>query len=150
MDIPCLPMITHTIYLYCIPSQNKTKSKWQFKESAKASFFLILKKKTLHATHLLKLLDKICKYEMDQVSIAEDTERTPLCPKIHRRTRWNHYTPLNFAEVGCIIITSNGSWCQGIKGKCPAQFMSHCYGISFVEYVFESHYLSHHYDQNCV
>ena len=31
---------------------------------------------TLHATHLLKLLDKMCKYEMDPASIVEDTERT--------------------------------------------------------------------------
>ena len=30
-------------------------------------------------------------------------------------------------------------------GKCPAQSMSHCYGISFIEYVFECHYLSYHY-----
>ena len=45
------------------------------------------------------------------------------------------------------IKTSNGSWRQGIKGECPAQLMSHCHGISFIEYVFESHYLSHHYGQ---
>ena len=97
-------MITHIIYSYCIPSQNKTKSKLQFKESAKASFFLILKKKTLHATHLLKLLDKICKYEMDQVSIVEDTERTPLCPKINRRTRWNHYTLWTSLKSGVYLL----------------------------------------------
>ena len=32
--------------------------------------------KTLHATHLLKLLDKMCKYEMDLASIFEVTEQT--------------------------------------------------------------------------
>ena len=62
---------------YWIPSQNKTVS-YKFKEFAKTSNFLSLKgkkkkKKTLHATHLLKLLDKVCKYEMDPVSIVEDT-----------------------------------------------------------------------------
>ena len=31
-------------------------------------------------THLLKLLDKMCKYEMDPMSIVEDTD------SVHRRT----------------------------------------------------------------
>ena len=35
----------------------------------------------IHMTHLLKLLDKMCKDEMDQTSIFEDTERTRLCPQ---------------------------------------------------------------------
>ena len=29
------------------------------------------------------------------------------------------------------LQTSNGSWCQGIKGKCPAQYMWQCYGIFY-------------------
>ena len=32
--------------------------------------------KHLQATHLLNMLDKMYKYEMDPVSIVEDTERT--------------------------------------------------------------------------
>ena len=35
---------------------------------------------------LLKLLDKMCKYEKDLTSICEDTERTQFCPQIDRRT----------------------------------------------------------------
>ena len=35
---------------------------------------------------LLKLLDKMCKYEMDPMSIVEDTERTRFCPQTDRRT----------------------------------------------------------------
>ena len=88
-DTPRRLMITHSIESYWIPSQKKTKSK---------SNFLILKQ-TLHGTHLLKLLDKMCKYEMDPTSIVEDTERTD---SVHRRTdrqtdktRWNQYTPLS-------------------------------------------------------
>ena len=46
--------------------------------------FQILKQ-TLHATHL-KLLDKMCKCEMDPMSIVEDTERTRFCPQTDRRT----------------------------------------------------------------
>ena len=71
-------MITHIIDSYCIPNQNNTKSKLQFNEFANTSFFFIFEK-TLHATHLLKLFDKICKDEMDPASIVEDTEGTPFC-----------------------------------------------------------------------
>ena len=78
-DTPRRLMITHSIESYWIPSQKMTKSKLQ-----------ILKichnlKRALHATHLLKLLDKMCKYEMDPMSIVEDTERTRFCPQTDRR-----------------------------------------------------------------
>ena len=43
-------------------------------------------KKALQATHFLKLLDKMCKYEMDPMSIVEDTEWTRFCPQTDRRT----------------------------------------------------------------
>ena len=36
-------------------------------------------------THLLKLLDKMCIYEMDLASIVEDTERTRFCPQTDGR-----------------------------------------------------------------
>ena len=48
-----------------------------------------------YTPHLLKLLDKMCKYEMDAMSIVEDTERTRFCPQTDRRTRWYQYTPLS-------------------------------------------------------
>ena len=51
----------------------------------KNSNFLILKR-ALHETHLRKLLDKMCKYEMDLMSIIEDTEQTRFCPQTDRRT----------------------------------------------------------------
>ena len=68
-------------------------------------------KKFIHATHFLKLFDKICKYKMDPASIVEDTEETPFCPQMHRRTRWNQYTPSS-REYDYYINTSNWSWCQ--------------------------------------
>ena len=37
-------------------------------------------------THLLKLIDKMCKYEMDPASIVEDTERSQFCPPPDSRT----------------------------------------------------------------
>ena len=71
-DTPCRLMITHTIESYWIPSEKKIK------------IFLIFKQ-SLHTTHLLKLLDKMCKYEMDPTSIVEDTERKRFCPQMDRR-----------------------------------------------------------------
>ena len=75
---------------------------------------LLILKRALHATHLLKLLDKMCKYEMDPMSIVEDTERTRFCPQTDRRTdrRTDKRTdgqgdtsipPINFVEAGGII-----------------------------------------------
>ena len=79
-DTPRRLMITHTIESYWIPSQKRQSQRYKFKEFAKIS-------------HFLKLLDNMCKYEMDQTSIVEDTERTRFCPQTDRRTRWNQYTP---------------------------------------------------------
>ena len=42
--------------------------------------------KGLHATHLLKLLDKMCRYEMYPTSIVEDIELTRFCPQTDKRT----------------------------------------------------------------
>ena len=83
------------ILLSHIGSQVKRRQSqsYKFKEFAKVSNFWILKQ-TLYATKLLKLLDKMCKYEMDPMSIVEDTERTRFCPQMDRRTRCNQYTPI--------------------------------------------------------
>ena len=64
-----------------IGSQVKTRQSPSYKlnEFAKTSNFLSLKK-TLCTTHLLGLLDKMCKFEMDPVSIVEDTDWTRFCP----------------------------------------------------------------------
>ena len=63
------------ILLSHIGSQVKIRQSqsYKLKEFAKIWNVLILKQ-TLHATHLLKLLDKVCKYEMGPTSIVEDTE----------------------------------------------------------------------------
>ena len=47
-------------------------------------------KQTLHATNLLKLLHNMWKYEMDPMSIGEDTERIRFCPETDRRTSVLH------------------------------------------------------------
>ena len=37
-------------------------------------------------THLFKVLDKMCIYEMDPLSIVEDTEQTRFCAQTDRWT----------------------------------------------------------------
>ena len=110
----------HWVILDPKSKEDKSQSH-KFKKIAKISNFWILKW-ALHATHLLKLLDKMCKYEMDPMSILEDTERTRFCPQTDRRTdgrtdrrtdgqtdrwtRWYQYTPpINFVEAGGIMTT---------------------------------------------
>ena len=70
-DTPRRPMMTH------ISSQVKRRQSqsYKFKIIAKNSNFKILQE-TLHTTHLLKLLDKMCKYEMDPTRTVGATERT--------------------------------------------------------------------------
>ena len=69
-------MITYTSDSHQIPSQKKTKSNYKFLKIAKNSNVVILQE-TLHTTHLLKLLDKIYKYEMDPTRTVGATERIP-------------------------------------------------------------------------
>ena len=73
------------ILLSYIGSQVKTRQSqsYKFKEFTKISNILIWKQR-LHVTHLL--LDKMCKYEMDPMSIVEDTEWTRFCPQTDRQT----------------------------------------------------------------
>ena len=93
-DTPRCLMITHTIESYWIKVKRRQSQSYKFKKIAKISNFWILKR-ALQSTHLLKLLDKMCKYEIDLMSIVEDTERTRFCPQKDRRTRWYQYTPLS-------------------------------------------------------
>ena len=51
-----------------------------FKTIDKISNFGILQN-LLQAPHLLELLDKMCKYEMDPANIVEVTEWTWFCPQ---------------------------------------------------------------------
>ena len=109
-NIPALIQITGTkslseliILMIHIESQVKIRQSYKFKKFAEDSNFGILQK-ALHATHLWKLLDEMYKYEMDPVSIVEDTQGTRFCPQMDgqtdrrtdgtdRLTTWNQYTP---------------------------------------------------------
>ena len=104
---PTAPWLYPYYWLVHIGSQVKTRQNqsYKFKEFAKTSNFRILKKKKpLHMTHLLKLLDEMYKYKMDPTSIVEDTEWTLFCPQIDKQTdrqsRWNQYTHLQLCWAG--------------------------------------------------
>ena len=63
---------------------------------------------TLHTTHLMKLFDKMYKYEMDPTRTVGATERTRDAGRTggrtdgqtDGRTEWNQYTPNNFVVCG--------------------------------------------------
>ena len=102
---PRRPMIIHTIDQLILDPKSKqdTVKVTKFKEFAK--FFFLILKKPLHVTHLLKLLDKMCNYEMDPASIVEDTEQRWFCPQMDWQTRWNQYTPFQLRWAGGIKMT---------------------------------------------
>ena len=49
---------------------------------------------TLHATHFLKWLDKMYKYEMDPTRTVGATERTRDAGWTDGQSEWNQYTPI--------------------------------------------------------
>ena len=74
------------------------------KEFAKISNLWILKQ-TLHKTDFLKLLDKMCKYEMDPMSIVEVTERTRFCPQTDGHL-WRIWSQLPWSKLHRILASS--------------------------------------------
>ena len=115
-------MITHTIESCWIPSEKKTKSKYNFKKIAKSSNFWILKR-ALHAKHLLKLLDKMCNMKCIQWVLLKIQSGHD---SVHRRTDGQGDTSIpsfNFVEAWggggggggglmkkCQIFTSMMTW----------------------------------------
>ena len=95
-------MITHTIDSYWIPSQKKQSQNYKFREK--------ISNYETNFTHLLKLLDKMCKYELDPTSIVEDTEGTQFCPQTDRRTDEQGETSIPPFQL---------HWKGGIKSKVP-------------------------------
>ena len=85
-DTPATPWLP--ILLIHIGPQVKTRhsQSYIFKEFAKTLYLWILKKKTFHRIHLLKLLDKMWKYKMYLASVMDDTEQNRFCPQMDRRT----------------------------------------------------------------
>ena len=94
-------MITHTIIHTRSHVKTIQSQIYKFKTIAKNPKFEILHK-TLHATHLLQLPNKMHKYEMDPTRTVSATEQTRHAGqtdgRTDRQTEWNQYnTPNNFA-----------------------------------------------------
>ena len=106
-DTPRRPMITHTNDSHQTLSQNKTKSKLQILKKLPKIQIL---QETLHATNLLKLFDKMYKYEMDPTRTVGATERTRDAGRtqdgrrtdgrMDRRMEWIQYTPQQLCCAG--------------------------------------------------
>ena len=81
------PPLPHDYPYYWFISDPKSKQDklktTNLKKMPKIQMSIILQK-SLYATYLLKWLDMIYKYEMDPVSIVEDTEQTPFLPQTDR------------------------------------------------------------------
>ena len=99
---PWLPILVIHIRSQVKTTQSQSYKCWKI---AKISNFEILPE-TLHATHLLKLLYKMHKYEMDPTRTVEATER-PLDAGRTRdgrgtdgRMEWNQYTSQQLRCVG--------------------------------------------------
>ena len=116
--LPRRPMITHTSDSHQTQSQNKTKSSYKFKKIAKNANFETLQE-TLHATHFLKLFDKMYKYEMDPTRTVGATEQTRDARQTRDgrrtdgwtdgRTEWNQYNPQQLRCAGGIMRKTSQS-----------------------------------------
>ena len=141
-DTPTRLMITYTSDSHQIPSQNKTTSKLRILKIAKNSNFEILHE-TLHATHLLQLLDKMYKYEMDPIRTVGATERTRNAGRTDGRTDGNQYTPLPPQQLRCA-----GVWLYIMSACMPQnEFLKY---ITIEHLSKSSNVISQALDSSCV
>ena len=101
--------------------KRRQSQSYKLKKFAKISKFRILKR-ALHATHLLKFLDKLCKYEMDPMSIVEDTERTRFCPQTDRRTNGQGDTSIPPFQLRWSGGYNNRRHSENNIRTCPSYF----------------------------
>ena len=104
-------MITHTSNSLQIPVKTRQSQSYKLKKNCQKFIFWKMQE-TLHATHFLKLLDKIYEYEMDPNRTVGATERTQdagrtdwrMDRQMDRRTEWNQYTQKKLCCAGDIMI----------------------------------------------
>ena len=122
-----IPPPPHDYPYWWFTSESKskqTKSKFQILINCQKFIFFCNRAKTLHATHLLKLLDKMYKYEMDPTRIVGATERTPDAGRTDGRAdgrtdgRTDGVKPIYPQQLRCRyneIEPNRGDRCQCIK-----------------------------------
>ena len=93
----CLPIL-----VIHIRSQVKTRQSQSYKFQKLLKFQIL--QETLHATHLLKLLDKMYKYEMDPTRIVGATERTRDARRMDRKMdgRMDRVKPIYPQQLHCV------------------------------------------------
>ena len=130
---PWLPILV--IHIRSQVKITQSQSYKLLKKIAKTSNFKILQE-TLHTTHLLELLDKMYKYEMDPSRTVQATERTRDAGRMRDgrtdgwsdgRMEWNQYTPQQLCLAGGIItILMCYTWCNiFVFIHCLVQYISH-------------------------
>ena len=88
------PMITHTFDQFIL-------------------LILSILNRTFHATHILKLLDKVCKYEMDPASIVEETDWTRFRPQMDTQAgKVKPVYPLQLRWAGYNYVLYWQKWSQ--------------------------------------
>ena len=100
-------------------------------KNGKKSTLRILKM-AWHTTHFLKLIDKMCKYEMDPANVVKDTERTRFGLQTDRRMdkvkpvypirgplqfRWPDYDQMQDWRLFCRKYVKQGRWLPKSNGE---------------------------------
>ena len=104
------PMVTHTSDFTSDPKSKQDKvNVTNSKKKIAKTWNLEILQENLTMTHLLKLIDKMCKYKMDPTKTVGATEWTRDAGWTDGRTRtdWNQYTP----------PTPNNFVCEYIQAK---------------------------------
>ena len=86
--------------------KRRQSQSYKFKKNAKNSTFEIMQE-TLHVTHPMKLLDKMCKYEMDPTRTVGATEWTRDVGQTNGRTDGSetNIPPYNFVVQGVSLCS---------------------------------------------
>ena len=107
----------------------RLRSETNFKKCKKNEFKIL--QETLHATHRLKLLDKMYKYEMDPTKTVGATERTrgagQTDGQTDGRTEWNQYTPNNFVVRWVKLCSCYHLWPVDVLVTMPSHFLNQCW-----------------------
>ena len=129
-------MIIHTTDSHQIPSHKVTN----FEKLLKIQILTFCKKLNPRPWHLLKLIDKVYKCEIDPTKTVGATERTRDVGRTDGRTEWNQYTPapnnfvvrgynygLFYRHVYTPLVTSTVVFHWFIKGVVGGiAYMSNC------------------------
>ena len=91
-------------------------------------------------THLLKLLHKMCKYEMDPANIVEDTVRAQFCPQTDRRTDGRTIGQGETSIPPFQLCWSRGYYKASVPNFCPSASFGGGLGLFFFSNFLQFHF----------